>query len=121
MPSDATPVLNLDRKQSLGMRLFTIQYMKEYNIEHQPKKTICVSSCPSLPLGSVSERQSPQRELLKHVHEQALHRQEHNQTHMANMRSSETFQQTSYRQQQDRVHKESIRATERIVNHLNQS
>ena len=67
------------------------------------------------------------RELLKHVHEQALQRQEqnrthmasmrsetfptnsteHNRTHMASMRASETFQQTLHRQQQDRVHKAS--------------
>ena len=31
------------------------------------------------------------RELLKQVHEQALHRQEQNQTHMASMRTSETL------------------------------
>ena len=53
------------------------------------------------------------------MHEQALHRQEQNQTHMTSMRISETFQQTLYRQQQDRVHKASVRATERIVDHLN--
>ena len=38
------------------------------------------------------------RELLKHVHEQVLHRQEQNRTHMASMRASETFQQTLHRQ-----------------------
>ena len=34
------------------------------------------------------------RELLKHMHEQALHRQEQNRTHMASMRS-ETFRTDS--------------------------
>ena len=38
------------------------------------------------------------------VHEQAFHRQEQNHTHMASMRSSETFDQTVHRQEHNLEH-----------------
>ena len=50
---------------------------------------------------------------MKHLHEQALHRQKQNQTCMASMRASETFDsQTIHRQEHNRAHMTSMRASE---------